>query len=99
MTGRVIATGYVPEHHIIPLLGNAALLVLPSMYEGFGLSLLEAQQSNVEIVSSNAGSLPEAGGDGELYFDPMSIEDTSKSICYNDTITDLLLCGLALRGS
>ncbi len=86
LRSRIIATGYIKKDHIIPLLSNAELFVLPSLYEGFGLPLLEAQQSNVAIVSSNAGSLPEVGGDGALYFDPTSIEDMSKSMraCLSD---------------
>jgi glycosyltransferase involved in cell wall biosynthesis len=86
LKARIITTGYIQEDHIIPLLGNAELFVLPSLYEGFGLPLLEAQQSNVAIASSNAGSLPEVGGEGAIYFDPISIEDMSKTMrtCLSD---------------
>lgn len=80
MRERVAITGYVPERHLLPLLRHADLFVLPSLYEGFGLPLLEAQQAGVATVCSTAGSLPEVGGDGALYFDPTSVEDMADAI-------------------
>lgn len=77
---RVITTGYVPEGHILLLLGHADLFVLPSLYEGFGLPVLEAQQAGVAVACSIAGSLPEVGGDGALYFDPTSVENIAQTI-------------------
>jgi len=50
-------------------------LVFPSFYEGFGLPLLEAMANNCPILSSNAGSLPEVGGDAVLYFNPFDLDD------------------------
>jgi glycosyltransferase involved in cell wall biosynthesis len=77
---RIITTGYVPEEHIPPLLSHADLFVLPSLYEGFGLPLLEAQQAAVAVACSTAGSLPEVGGDGAIYFDPTSIRQIADAI-------------------
>jgi glycosyltransferase involved in cell wall biosynthesis len=77
---RIISTGYVPEDHIMPLLSHADLFVLPSLYEGFGLPVLEAQQAAVAVACSTAGSLPEVGGDGALYFDPTSVENIAQTI-------------------
>lgn len=77
---RIISTGYVPEDHIMPLLSHADLFVLPSLYEGFGLPVLEAQQAAVAVACSTAGSLPEVGGDGALYFDPTSVENITQTI-------------------
>jgi glycosyltransferase involved in cell wall biosynthesis len=77
---RVAITGYVPEEHILPLLSHADLFVLPSLYEGFGLPVLEAQQAAVAVACSTAGSLPEVGGEGALYFDPTSVEQIAESI-------------------
>ena len=77
---RILTTGYVPEKHILPLLRNADLFVLPSLYEGFGLPVLEAQQAGVAVACSNAASLPEVAGHGALYFDPNSIEDIADAI-------------------
>jgi glycosyltransferase involved in cell wall biosynthesis len=72
---RVVATNYVPASHIHPLLSHADLFVLPSLYEGFGLPVLEAQQAGVPVVCSMAGSLPEVAGEGAVFFDPYSVED------------------------
>ena len=77
---RIITTGYVPEEHILPLLAQADLFVLPSLYEGFGLPVLEAQQAAVAVACSSAASLPEVGGDGALYFDPTSVENIAQTI-------------------
>jgi len=71
----VIATGYVPGDHVLPLLSGAEALILPSWYEGFGLPVLEGQQAGVPVVCSKAGSLPEVAGDAALFFDPYSITD------------------------
>lgn len=67
---RIIITGYVQSEHIIPLIRDAQVFVLPSLYEGFGIPLLEAQQAGVAVACSSAASLPEVGGEGALYFDP-----------------------------
>jgi glycosyltransferase involved in cell wall biosynthesis len=77
---RITITGYVPEEDILPLLSNADLFVLPSLYEGFGLPVLEAQQAAVAVACSTAGSLPEVGGDGAIYFDPTSVEPIADTI-------------------
>jgi glycosyltransferase involved in cell wall biosynthesis len=67
---RVRFAGEVPDADLIALYAGASALVLPSLYEGFGLPLLEAMHLDCPILSSNAGSLPEIGGDAALYFDP-----------------------------
>jgi glycosyltransferase involved in cell wall biosynthesis len=77
---RVQWLGYLPVTHIQPLLGHSELFVLPSLYEGFGMPILEAQFSGTLVASSNAASLPEIGGDGAIYFDPMSVSSISEAI-------------------
>jgi glycosyltransferase involved in cell wall biosynthesis len=59
---------------------KANAYVCPSLYEGFGLTLLEAMAMNCPIISSNAGSLPEVGGSMISYFDPNNIEEMSYKI-------------------
>ena len=76
----VITTGYVPAEHVLPLLRGAEVFILPSLYEGFGLPVLEAQQAGVPVVCSNAGSLPEVAGEGALFFNPNSIEDLEEKL-------------------
>jgi glycosyltransferase involved in cell wall biosynthesis len=59
------------DDHILPqLYMNARAFVFPSLYEGFGLPVLEAFSCGCPAVLSNAGSLPEIGGDAACYFDP-----------------------------
>jgi glycosyltransferase involved in cell wall biosynthesis len=86
LSGRVHFTGFVPDSDVAPLLGGADLLAFPSLYEGFGLPLIDAQALGVAIAASNAGSLPEVGGDGALYFDPASVAEMTAVIrrCLDD---------------
>lgn len=58
----------------------AELMVYPSFFEGFGLPVLEAQASGCPVITSNISSLPEAGGDGALYIDPMNISEINLAI-------------------
>jgi glycosyltransferase involved in cell wall biosynthesis len=60
--------------------GNAAGLVLASLYEGFGLPPLEAMACGVPVLVSRAASLPEVCGDAALYCDPMNVDDIARGI-------------------
>lgn len=83
--GRVIMTGYVPDNHVHHLLKGSELFVFPSLYEGFGLPILEAQKNGVCVACSRRASLPEVAAAGAQYFDPESIEDMASVIaqCLN----------------
>jgi len=96
LNDRVIATDYVPSAHINTLLCHADLFVLPSLYEGFGMPVLEAQQASVAVACSTAASLPEVAGKGAMYFDPKSIEAISEAIyrCLFDSRMRMELCRL-----
>lgn len=59
---------------------NAELFVLPSLYEGFGLPVLEAMRYGCPVATSNVSSLPEAGGDAAIYFDPENTNDIALKI-------------------
>jgi glycosyltransferase involved in cell wall biosynthesis len=59
---------------------NAECFVLPSLYEGFGLPIVEAMQYGCPVVTSNISSLPEAGGDAALYVDPKDVGDIARKI-------------------
>lgn len=74
-TEHVIFPGYVPDEDLPALYGAATLMVMPSVYEGFGLPLLEAMACGVPVASSNAASLPELGGDVPAYFDPQNVDE------------------------
>ena len=82
----IVATGHVPDEHVMPLLRHSELLAFPSWYEGFGLPVLEAQQAGTVVVCSNAASLPEVAGDGAIFFDPFSTPDMVSALtkCLQD---------------
>ena len=71
---RVRFTGYIDEREKAALLREAAVYACPSLYEGFGLPVLEAQATGVPVVCSNTSSLPEVAGEAALFFDPRSVE-------------------------
>jgi glycosyltransferase involved in cell wall biosynthesis len=68
--GRVVRTGWVEAHDLAALLGRAAVLAYPSLYEGFGFPPLQAMLAQVPVVATRAGSLPEVLGDGALMVEP-----------------------------
>lgn len=98
---KVIFTGFVPDEDIQPLMANAKLFVFPSLYEGFGIPLLDAQACQVPVVSSNAGSLREVGGDAALYFDPentIEMSDVISKVLESDSVaSDIIKKGLRNR--
>lgn len=59
---------------------NAVCFVLPSLYEGFGLPVLEAMGQGCPVITSNISSLPEAGGEAALYVDPLDVNDIAKKL-------------------
>ncbi len=66
----VVLTGHIPEQHIPGLYAGAAALVIPSLYEGFGLPILEAMAAGTPVVSSNTSSLPEVASGAALLVPP-----------------------------
>lgn len=71
----VIRLGYVDDDRLAGLFTNAFALVFPSLFEGFGIPVLEAMSIGVPTTISNTTSLPEVGGNATLYFDPKKIGD------------------------
>ena len=76
----VLLAGHVPTEHLPGLYANAALLVMPSFYEGFGFPVAEAMASGTPVVCSNASSLPEVAGDAALLADPHRPEEFAQRI-------------------
>jgi glycosyltransferase involved in cell wall biosynthesis len=71
----VLVLGQVPDEELSSLYATCTAFCYPSLYEGFGLPLLEAMAAGAACVTSNVSSLPEVGGDAVLYVDPLSVED------------------------
>jgi glycosyltransferase involved in cell wall biosynthesis len=72
---RVVVTGYVSEQEKVALLGGAEALVYPSLYEGFGLPILEAMACDTPVLTSNVSALPDTAGGAALLVDPNDTED------------------------
>jgi glycosyltransferase involved in cell wall biosynthesis len=70
LEGKAIFTGFVADHELAYLYNAAALLVLPSLDEGFGLPVIEAMACGTPVICSDRGSLPEILGDAGRFFDP-----------------------------
>ncbi|MFD0751525.1 glycosyltransferase family 4 protein [Mucilaginibacter calamicampi] len=68
------------DGELAALYANAEAFVYPSLYEGFGLPVLEAFYNNCPVIMSNTSSLPEVGGDAAQYFDPTSQESMANAI-------------------
>ncbi|HHS97103.1 MAG TPA: glycosyltransferase family 1 protein [Chloroflexi bacterium] len=77
---RVLFLGYVPEADKPALLSGALALVFPSLYEGFGLPVLEAQACGCPVICSTAASLPEVAGGGALLVDPYDVEGWAEAM-------------------
>lgn len=71
---------FVPDEDLAVLYQNARCFVLPSLYEGFGLPILEAMSNGCPVITSNVSSLPEAGGDAALYVNPTDVNDIASKI-------------------
>ena len=87
-TGRIHFTGYVSDRQLAACYRCSTAFVLPSLYEGFGLPVLEAMAHGVPVACSNAGALPEVAGDAAVLFDPRSVEAIAAAVSsiLSDTI-------------
>lgn len=95
---KIIFTGYVPDADLAAIYSGARIFLYPSLYEGFGLPLLEAMQCGVPVIASNRTSIPEVVGDAGLLLDPQSIDDWCSAMLalFNDysLINNMRLKGL-----
>jgi glycosyltransferase involved in cell wall biosynthesis len=97
MEGRVVFPGYIPEQDLAALLSGALAFVYPSLYEGFGLPVLEAMACGTAVLCSNASSLPEVAGDAALLVDPLDTAALAAGLRRIAT-DESLRHSLALRG-
>jgi len=77
---NVVIFGWVGEDTLAALYKFCWAVLFPSMYEGFGIPVIEGFSFEKPVLCSNVTSLPEVGGDAALYFDPTNIEDIARAI-------------------
>lgn len=80
LSNSVIRTGFITDEQKVALLKGSVALVFPSLYEGFGLPVLEAQTLGVPVITSHTSSLPEVGGNSVLYVDPYSLQSIKNAL-------------------
>jgi len=80
VTGRVEFLGAVPEEMLPSVYRGAEALIFPSLYEGFGLPIVEAMACGTPVVTSNVTAMPETAGDAALLVNPRSVEQITKAV-------------------
>lgn len=80
IAGKVRFLDSISDRELPMFYKHAEVFVLPSLYEGFGLPVLEAMKYGCPVATSDISSLPEAGGDAAIYFDPKSVVDMVEKI-------------------
>jgi glycosyltransferase involved in cell wall biosynthesis len=94
LRSRVLFPGYVAHEDKAALISGALALVFPSLYEGFGIPVLEAMACGVPVLTSNVSSLPEVAGDAALLVDPLSEDDIAAgmaSLVENQDVQRMLI--------
>ncbi len=86
----IILPGYIKSEELPYLYKNAEMLVYPSLYEGFGLPILEAFATGTPVITSNVSTIKEVAGEGAILVDPQDIEEISESM-------DNLINNISLR--
>ncbi|RLC50643.1 MAG: hypothetical protein DRH79_07315 [Candidatus Cloacimonadota bacterium] len=77
---RVIFTGFVPDEELSVFYKNARVFLYPSLYEGFGIPVLEAMSEGCPVITSNISSLPEVAGDAAILINPENSDELSDAI-------------------
>ncbi len=77
---RIRFLGYVPDEDLPALIGGADALALVSLWEGFGLPVVEAMACGTAVITSNCSSLPEVAGDAALLVDPYDVADIARAL-------------------
>jgi glycosyltransferase involved in cell wall biosynthesis len=80
LQNRVIFPGYIAPEDKAALLSGAKALVFPSLYEGFGMPVLEAMVCGVPVLTSRVSSLPEVAGDAAVLVDPSNVDDIAAGL-------------------
>ncbi len=80
LSERVRFLGYVPDADLTALYNGAFCFCYPSLFEGFGLPILEAQQQGVPVMTANNSAIPEVAGDAALLVDPMDVDAIAEAM-------------------
>jgi glycosyltransferase involved in cell wall biosynthesis len=94
---KISLHGYLTDEEVISLYRSAAVFVYPSLYEGFGLPVLEAMAQGCPVVVSNVASLPEVVGDAAVLIDPLNTQELAQAII-NVLTDDELKKEMSARG-
>lgn len=90
---QVVVTGYVSDAQLATLYAHARFLAMPSLYEGFGLPLVEAMQYGTPVLVSDSSSLPEVAGDAGMLVDPLDVRAMAEALALlirEDAVRDCL---------
>lgn len=90
---KIVNLGYLPREDLPGIYGGAVAFISPSLYEGFGIPLLEAMACGTPVITSNIGSMPEVVGEAALLIDPNSADDIAqamKQVAYHTTVYNML---------
>lgn len=102
LTDRIVFTNFVADDEIASLYSGASVFVLPSLYEGFGMPLLEAMACEIPVVTSNSCSISEVAGNAAFFVDPYSPDNIAYGIsqCLSnaDLRADLIIKGKKQAG-
>jgi glycosyltransferase involved in cell wall biosynthesis len=91
---NVKLTGFVNDEDLVSLMSHANLFIFPSLFEGFGLPVLEAMACETPVICSKTSSLPEVGGDAAWYIDPLNTEELvagMHEVFYNSQLRSSLI--------
>jgi len=94
LSAHVVLAGRVPDEHLPGLYAQASLLVMPSLYEGFGFPVLEAMAAGTPVVASNTSSLPEVAGTAAILISPDDTRALAEAIT---CVLESPVCAAELR--
>lgn len=90
LESQIVFTGYLDNTDLAELLNKCAGVIFPSLYEGFGLPILEAMAAHIPVACSNITSIPEVAGNGAIYFDPRKPDEIVNAM--DKLVNDNKLC-------
>jgi glycosyltransferase involved in cell wall biosynthesis len=79
---KVHVLGYLEYKEIPSIYQNAYALIFPSLYEGFGVPVIEAMYAGCPVICSRTSALPEIAGKAAIYFNPLDVDDIARAVIY-----------------